>query len=446
MTARDIIVTPLLIIIIFLVTFFLRRRFTDRNTAPYFYPALAVKILGAIALGFIYQYYYQSGDTFTYFNEGSYYIWKAFMDSPLKGLSLVFGNAGHITESTYEYASKIVFFSDPSSYFVIRIAGIFDLLTFHTYSATAILFALYSFAGAWAMYTAFYRIFPRLHLQLALAIFFIPSVFFWGSGLMKDSLTLGAVSWATYAFINIFIEKRSVITNVIIILIAFYILFVVKIYILLCLVPSLFAWLYFEYITSIRNIVARVMLLPVILGIAVFAGYYSIIKISSENSRYNISSISQTAEATARWISYVSEREGGSTYTLGDYDYSPRGMLEKSYKAVWVTLFRPYLWESKNPVMIFSALESLSFLLFTLFVFFRSGPLNVVRIISTKPVVVFCLLFAVTFSFAVGISTYNFGSLVRYKIPMMSFYILAMFLIYYYSNRPRKLLRLEAVE
>jgi hypothetical protein len=446
MTTRDIIVTPLLIILVFLVTILSYHRTTDRVTRKYFYPALIIKIIGAVALGFIYQFYYQSGDTFTFFNQGSYYIWKAFQDSPAKGLSLIFSQAGHYSVNTYEYASKITFFRDPSSFFVIRVAGILDLITFHTYSSTAILFAIFSFTGSWAMYSVFYRMFPRLHLQLALAIFFIPSVFFWGSGLMKDSLTFGALGWATYAFIKIFIRRESILTSALILLISFYIIYEVKIYILLCYIPSLLIWLYFRYLTVIRNLVLRAMLLPFILAVIVAAGYYSIIKISSENTRYNLSSISETAKATAQWISYVSDTEGGSTYTLGDYDFSPVGMLRKAPMAVWVTLFRPYIWESRNAVMILSALESLFFLLVTLYVLFVSGPINASRIVFTKPIIIFCLIFSLLFSFAVGISTYNFGSLVRYKIPMMPFYMIAMILINYYSKRPKKLRRLDAVE
>ena len=446
MTTQDIIVTPLLIIMIFLISLIIYPKSSDRLTRGYFYPALIVKIIGAIALGFIYQFYYKTGDTFTYFNNGSYYLYKAFQDSPAKGLSLIFSRAGHYAVGTYDYSSKIIFFKDPASFFVIKIAGIFDLITFHTYSATAIFFAIFSFSGSWAMYMAFYRLFPRLHLQLALAIFFIPSVFFWGSGLMKDSLTFGALGWATYAFIQIFIRRESVITGIIILLFSFYIIYVVKIYILLCFIPSLLIWLYVKYISFIRNMVLRAMLLPFILAIIVVAGYYSIIKISAENTRYNLSSISETAEATAKWISFVSNTEGGSTYTLGDYDFSPAGLARKSYKAIWVTLFRPYLWESRNAVMIFSALESFIFLVITLYVFFISGPVNVSRIIISKPIVIFCLVFSLSFSFAVGISTYNFGSLARYKIPMMPFYMIALILIYYYSKKPKKLLRLETAE
>ena len=63
---------------------------------------------------------------------------------------------------------------------VIKIAAVLDIFTFATYSATAVLFAVLSFSGMWVLFLAFYRIKPAMHLALAIAIFFIPSVFFWG--------------------------------------------------------------------------------------------------------------------------------------------------------------------------------------------------------------------------------------------------------------------------
>lgn len=444
MGIKDLIVTPLLIVLIYFLAYSLRNRLTDPVNRKYFIPGLTLKIIGAIALGVIYQYYYEGGDTFAYFS-GSGYIWQAFHDSPLKAIRLLLAN-GEYNINTYEYASKIIYYNDLPSYFVIRIAGLFDLITFHTYSATATLFALLSFSGLWALYLAMYRMFRNLHLQIAIAVFFIPSVFFWGSGLLKDSLTLGALGWATYAFTRLFFERRSLLSSIIILFISCAVIYQVKIYILLCFLPALLIWLYFSYIKRIKNLVIKVMLIPFSVLILVWGGYYSVREIGQENRRYSLESLTNTAEATARWLSFVSIREGGSGYTLGDFDYSPAGILKKTPAAIWVTLFRPYLWESKNPVMFLSALESFGFLLITLIAVFYTVIRGRIGMLFTHPTIIFCFAFAISFSFAIGISTYNFGSLVRYKIPMMPFYLIGLFILLHYSKRRRKLVRFAVLE
>jgi hypothetical protein len=445
MGLKDFIVTPILLILVYTLAYWMRGWVSDKKTRKYFIPALSLKIIGANALGLIYQYYYDGGDTFSYFDRGSKYIWEAFWDSPMKAVQLIFAN-GEYNTNTFEYASEILHYTDLPSYFVVRIAGLFDILTFHTYSATASLFAILSFSGIWAMFLVFYRMFPKMHLQLAIALFFIPSVFFWGSGLLKDSITLGAIGWATYAFVQIFIFRKNYISSIMILIISCLSMYEIKIYILLCFVPSLMIWYYHVNIGKIKNLVFKAMILPFTIILLFAGGYYSIKMIGQENRRYNLEKLSYTAESTARWINYVSEREGGSGYTLGDFDYSIPGIIRKTPSAIWVTLFRPYMWEVKNLVMFFSALESLILLLFSVYVLINILLQRKLKILFDNPVVVFCLVFSITFAFAVGISTYNFGTLVRYKIPMMPFYVMGLFILLSYSKRSRKLLLLTSRE
>jgi len=445
MEIRDFIITPLLLFIVFTFAWWIRNSISDRTTRRYFIPGLAVKVLGAVSLGLIYQFYYEGGDTFNYFDKGSKFIWEAFKDSPFKAIQLIFAQGEYFAE-TYEYASQILYYRDLPSYFVVRIAGIFDILTLHTYSATAVLFAIFSFSGLWAMYQSLYKLYPKIHLQLAIAIFFIPSVFFWGSGILKDTLTLGALGWSTYAFVNIFIHRKKVISSAVIIALSFWLIYIVKIYILLCFIPALLIWLYLIYLKRLRSAVLKVMVLPFTLALLIAGGYYAIKTIGEENKRYNLTKLSYTAEATARWLNYVSEREEGSGYTLGDFDFSISGLIRKSPKAVWVTLFRPYLWEVKNPVMFFSAIESLFFFIFTVYVIIYSVIKRRLRLIYSHPIIFFTLLYSISFSFAIGISTYNFGTLVRYKIPMIPFYLIGLFILAYYSKSRRKFKVLEVRE
>jgi hypothetical protein len=441
MEIKDLLITPILLCIVYTIAFLVRPKVTDSLTRKYFIPALSLKIIGAIALGLIYQYYYGGGDTFTYFNLGSKYIWHAFLDSPILAIKLIFAGDEYIPE-TYQYASKIYTYGDSASYFIVRIAGVFDIITLHTYSATAVLFAVFSFTGMWALFLVFYRQFPLFHKYFAIAVFFIPSLFFWGSGILKDSITIGALGWATYSIYQVFFVKKNIIGNSFYLAISLYILGTVKIYIVLCFLPAALFWIFYSSISKIRNAIIRIMFAPFVIAIAVVLGYLSIIKVSESDPRYNLETMAYTAQSTAEWIHYVSERNEGSAYTLGDFDYSPGGMVKKFPLAVWVTLYRPYVWEAHNIVMLFSALESLSILFLTLYVIFKAGPRHFISSLTTKPFVIFCFVFSIMFAFAVGVTTYNFGTLVRYKIPMIPFFVSGLFIIYYYSRLEKNRLRL----
>jgi hypothetical protein len=199
-------------------------------------------------------------------------------------------------------------------------------------------------------------------------------------------------------------------------------------------VPAAILWVFTSRLSGYRNFIVKIMIAPVIIAASAGIGYYTVSKISENNSRYRIENLANAAKVTAEWIHYVSVKSGGSAYTLGDFDYSPVGMARKLPMAIWVTLYRPYLWEAHNIVMLLSALESLALLILTLYVIMKSGT-AFFRLMITKPVLLFCFSFALVFAFAVGISTYNFGSLVRYKIPMIPFFVMGLFIILDYVKK-----------
>lgn len=442
MELRDLIVTPIVLIVIYVVAYFIRPRVTDRVTRIYFFPALTVRIVGALALGFLYQFYYSGGDTFNFHTHGSRIIWEAFMDSPAVGYKLLVSNS-KFEPGTYAYASKILFFNDHSSFFIIRISTLFDLLTFSSYSATAVLFSVLSFSGAWALFQTFYKHSPHLHKWIAVTTLFIPSVIFWGSGLLKDTVTLAALGFLTFSVYKLFIQKKYTVGTLLLLVLSVWMIYSVKKYILLCFLPALLLWIYASQLTRIRSMVAKIMLVPIILTLLLGSGYYAVYLIGSDDPRYSLDRIATTAQITAYDIGFYTGKDAGSGYSLGELDGTFSGMLSKAPQAINVSLFRPYLWEVRNPLMVLSALESFALVGFTIFILFRSrGKLSALFL---NPTIIFCLVFSLTFAFAVGVSTFNFGTLARYKIPLLPFYVLALIYLNY-SNNERKVEVLETTE
>jgi hypothetical protein len=414
---------------------------SDAVNRKYFFPALTVKLIGALAVGFIYQFYYGGGDTFNYHTYGSRIIWEAFMQNPLDGFKLIINNND---PELYRYTSQIEFFLDPSSYFIVRLAALFDILTFSSYSATAVLFAFSSFIGIWFFFLSFYELFPHLHRRIAICSFFIPSVFFWGSGLLKDTIIMACLGIATYWVKRIFIDKRVSISGPIILIICLFIMFSVKKYVLLCFVPASLFWVYAGNLSMIRSMGLRILLLPFIIGISVFSGFYAMKKIGESDPKYALDKLAETARITAYDIGFYSGRDAGSGYTLGEMDGTFGGMLKLAPQAINVSLFRPYLWEVRNPLMLLSAMEAFSLFLIFVFLLFRK-PRSFFSSLG-NPNVLFCFVFSIAFAFAVGVSTYNFGTLSRYKIPLLPFFAMGLVLVADQINRETKFSELEETE
>jgi hypothetical protein len=426
---RDLIVTPIIIFLVYAGAYWIRPRVTDSVNRKYFIPALTVRIIGALAVGFLYQFYYDGGDTFNFHTHGSRIVWEAFMDNAEKGIKLLFSNGNHIGD-TFSYSSNILFYGDSSSFQIVRIASIFDLITFSTYSATSVLFAVVSFVGMWLFFLTFYKISPHLHFPIAVASLFIPSVVFWGSGIFKDTITLAALGLVTYTFHHLLVERKFTFKGIVLLLFGLVMIFSIKKYVLLSFLPALLIWFFASNLFRIKSTILRTLLIPMTMVSVFWLGYFAVLKVGEDDPRYKLSQLSQTVKITAYDIRYGwGARLGeGSGYTLGELDGTWQSMIKLAPRAINVSLFRPYFWEASNPLMLFSAFEGFILFIITVFVLIR-GRNKLLRHL-VKPEIIFCLTFAIIFAFAVGVSTFNFGTLSRYKIPMMPFFLIGLILLY----------------
>ncbi|MDP9046928.1 MAG: hypothetical protein M3N14_02250, partial [Bacteroidota bacterium] len=96
------------------------------------------------------------------------------------------------------------------------------------------------------------------------------------------------------------------------------------------------------------------------------------------------------------------------------------------------------LWESKSIIQLFSAFESGGILLLTLYLVIKRNIFKTISNIYHDPNLIMCLFFTLVFGFFVGISSYNFGTLSRYKIPCTPFFMLFL-LILIFKDRPEKI-------
>lgn len=421
LTIWDLVLTPVYL----LALDYIARRQRDKRypvghpLRKYYMPGLWVKFGGAIFIALVYQFYYGGGDTFNFFRH-SQVINSSLSDSFSTWLGLIFHQSPDTNPQLYQYTSGLEWYNDPSSYTVAVIGAVFGLLNGTTYLPIALLFAYFSFTGVWAMYQTFVNLYPQLHKELAIAFLFIPSTFVWGSAVFKDTVCMFGLGWMVYTTFRIFVNRDFSARNLFMLLLSFYLIAVVKLYILLAFLPALSLWLLLTYSHKIRIIGLRWMVNLLFIGMSIAGFFFFSQRFAKEMNKYSLEKVAGTAATTRGWIAYASGDEG-SAYDLGEFDPSLGGMLIKFPQAVMVTLFRPFIWESRKMIVLLSSLEALAFLYFTLKVIMKRKG-KIFSIIGKDPNLMFFLVFALIFAFAVGISSYNFGALSRYKIPCLPFY------------------------
>jgi hypothetical protein len=430
----DYILLPFYLFIIFLIAFKIRdsKYPPGHPWRPYFIPGLTVKICGAIGIGLIYQYYYGGGDTSNYFFHAQV-INSAYSESTSKWFNLVFHIPKWYDGEYYDYISRLYWYEAPSEYTVASITALLGIFTFTTYLPISVLFGTIAFTGIWALFRTFATQYPAFTKYIAWCVLFIPSTVMWGSGIFKDTICMCCLGWLTYGAFRVLINRDFSIKNIIVTIFCFYLVAIIKVYILIAFIPALLLWIVFTYSHSIQSSAGRffmkfALLLMVPVVFLVFSK-----TLAASLGKYSLENVAKTSYTTRTYINSVSGDEG-SGYDLGAFDPSLGGMLKKFPLAVNVTLFRPYIWETRKVFQLINALEALLFLWVTLKVLFTIGPRTVWRTIKDDPTIQFCLIFAIVFAFAVGISSYNFGALSRYRIPCLPFYAMALVLIYYKNN------------
>jgi len=435
LTIWDLVLTP-----VFLgVLIFIARRQRDKKypvghpLRKYFLPGLYVKFFGAIFIALVYQFYYHGGDTFNYFIQ-SRVINSSLNDSFGTWAKLILRISPDVDPKLYAYVSQMEFYNDPASHMVNVVGALFGLLSGTTYIPIALCFAYFSFTGIWAMYKTFAQIYPALVKPLAFAFLFIPSTFVWGSAIFKDTICMFGLGWMTYTTFRIFINRDFSFSNFFLLAISFYLIAVVKLYILLAFLPAISLWILLNYSHRIASSGLRFLMWLFFIGITGLGFLFFTNRFSKELNKYSLEKIAQTASDTRGWISYATDVEG-SSYDLGEFEPTVSGMLGKLPAGVVVTLFRPFPWEVKKVIVALSALEAILFLFATLFSFVRNGFVGFFKRVFTDPNLTFFLSFSLIFAFAVGVSSYNFGALSRYKIPCLPFYGAMLIILVYAPNQ-----------
>lgn len=420
LTIWDLVLTP----VFFGILIYIAKQQRDRKypvghpLRSYYLPGLYVKFFGAILIALIYQFYYGGGDTYNFFTDARV-INSALDDSFTTWTKLLLRVSPDTDTKLFKYTSQMNFYHDPASHMVIVVTALMGLLNFTTYIPIALLFAFFSYTGVWALYKTFINIFPGLIKPLAIAILFIPSTFVWGSAIFKDTICMFGLGWMVYTTFRIFINKDFSAKNIFMLVLAFYLISVVKLYIILAFIPALGIWILLSYSHRIKSSGIRFIVNLFFIGLTVVAFIFFSNLFANQMNKYSLENLSKTADATRDYIMYATGDEG-SVYDIGKFDGTIGGTLKKFPAGVIVTLFRPFPWEAKKVIVAVSALEALVFLYLTLKIFFdRKTKLGIV---FKNPTVLFCLTFSLIFAFSVGISSGNFGALSRYKIPCLPFY------------------------
>lgn len=398
----------------------------------YFIPALICKLIGGIGVCLIYSFYYtEGGDVSNYFLSANTFVSVLFSGKFELFFEMMNFYNNNITNLSNEYIEHGgLYFSGTDMYalFTVALTVPLCILGFGAFVPTTLILASISFIGLWKLYELFIFYFPHLKKQFAIAIFFMPSVFFWGSSILKDTYSLSCIGFFTYGIFKFFILKERKIKYLLLLVVASSFILLIKPYILFALLPGTIIWLNYTRVERIKNSLVRTLAIPFVMLfiLLILAGAYNIL--GKYLGEYSLDNILIKAVKTQQDL--VRGQYGTNSYDIGSYEPTLAGISSKIPAALNMALFRPFIWDARNPVMVLSGLENLFMLLFTIYIVIKVKITTLLKSLFSNPLLIFSFLFAIFFAFSVGLTTSNYGALVRLKIPCMPFYLISLFILF----------------
>ena len=439
-TIFDYLLLPVYLYVFYIIIKKRSAKYTDPELRKYFFISFYLHMFGAVAYAMMVQYYYGYGDSFIFY-YGSDFLstqvaqdpanMKYFLKSAAEVKLWYDGEVGDLSYAGY--------FGIASNLFIMKISAVLSLFTFNKYLIITLFFGFFSFAGLWRLFLVFKDINKDRELKiLAWGILFIPSVWFWGSGLIKDSVCIGCLGFIIYFLYKILIKKEFSIRSIIALVILIYIVNVVKSYIIIALVIGLSVFIFYKFVTPFKNIVIRVFItLTFLFGVLIIAfitNFSDQLNLLAEESVVQINSFQRNYDAVQN-----EDERSRANMAIKDMDLSIQGMIIQSPLKVFTCLFRPFIWESRKVFILFSALESLLLLLCTVYMLVKLKFYRFFIEIFNNPFVLVSFTISIFFALIIGFTTYNFGTMARYKIILLPFYFFTLVSLYTtYQEKKKK--------
>ncbi|MBL7703321.1 MAG: hypothetical protein JNM14_13810 [Ferruginibacter sp.] len=355
-----------------------------------------IKILAGIAIGWISIHIYGPGNDYWDVNDFAREEYQLLHTNPGRYFINIFtsdyqgGYAGM-------FSSGDSYWNDLKGNIVIKLVSIFNIFSRGDYYINSLFFNFIIFFGHIILYRLFIKLFPGKQLWVIVGCFLLPSMLYFSSGIHKDGVVFLMMAVIVYTVYQSLLKNAFSVKRILLISVSLALLFLVRNFVLLALLPALFAWI----------LSAKTKWNAAIVFTAVYAlSALIFFNISSINPEINPPAI-----ITEKQAAYRSLPVAATQIELTPLQPTFKGFAANAPQASMHVLLLPYPGMQPNSLLPFSfELVFYIFLLLRLFFFWRKKD-----IISDKAFLFFLLFFTFTVFLFIGYIVPNIGSLVRYR-------------------------------
>jgi hypothetical protein len=387
-----------------------------------FMTSLSIRVVASIAFASIYLFYYGGGDTIAYYQTAKPFT-VLFYEHPFLAIKALYSS--YSLENYSIFSNETGFplpyiYDDNQTFTVSRVVAHILLISFNSYLISSVILAGISFVGSWKLYLMFKDVFSNKRVA-AISALFIPSVLFWGSGISKDTITLASASYLIYGVYFTFSKKEVKLSRIVGMAISLYFILSIKPYIFLALSPGVILWLLSEPISRLKSRFLRRFSIPIIAGISSILFFVLIQQLDGLLGSYATGEILEKAIVTQEDLKQ--DYYGGNSFDIGEVSPTIGGVLSKVPIATFYGLYAPTLLQIRNVEMLLSALENTFLIFLTLKLLATLKFRKIFTATLDNPILLFSILFSLLLAFSIGFTTPNYGAMIRFKIPLIPFFV-----------------------
>lgn len=308
---------------------------------------------------------------------------------------------------------------------MIRLTMLVATFTGPFYSALKVVFSFFGLLGAWAFYRAVVVSLGRPVPVAFYCLAFFPSILFWSSILGKDPVIFMCLGLCAYGVARTFVQGDLM--GMPIVAVGLFLTFQVRSWTALMAGGTLALTLFFRRRVALQRWALILLTIPALLyGWDPVKKAFHIEDLTSINKLFI--ELTEGQNVKSEWTSYQAEFGGGQR-TAGAEE-----VVEKLQSGdvggalpiiIFSGLFRPLPFDARNGFMIISGLEN-TFLLFLVLLAIKRFKWTYIQ----EPLVTWPIFFSLLWAAFYGaVLLANFGAGVRYKLQVLPFMVVALFMV-----------------
>ena len=391
-----------LLLLFFFVWWYWKREISSiRN---FYWPALLLKVACGLLLGLLYTYYYSANDTFYFFDA-----------------AIVLSNKAHT--NIFEYLMTLIepdpgyFSGEARSLFFIKVVSVVALLTYGNYWIASIYFSLLTFYSAWYLTKVIVTNQPAIKLAAVVSFLFFPSAVFWSSGIIKESLAMASLFFLSAIVFNIWCNQRVRPLLYLLGILAIAVTWNLKYYYIGLFLPIVTGALIVKWISNtfkFQSFFREIILFGFFLLVGIGA-------ISFIHPNFNMLVIAEVVVANNK--AFVELSSPDDVIHFVNLQANAASLILNAPWAFISGIYRPFVLEATSVIKVVASIENLFLLALTVVPIVRWRKLenSNFRILFLA-----ALLYCIVLCIFLAMSSPNFGTLARYKVGFLSFFVLLL--------------------